>query len=73
MAQLLSLKDEGIYAISPETSFEQKIKIAGSFTHFVRGLGTAFNAKREKEHKEFLELSENEFNLDSIIFWKNTI
>ncbi|RWX00586.1 SMI1/KNR4 family protein [Flavobacterium cerinum] len=70
---LLSPDNGAVYGVSPEISFGTEIKIADSFTHFIRGLGSAFYAKRNNVRNEFLEFAEEEFGAAGLQFWKYAI
>ncbi|KZE82999.1 hypothetical protein AV926_05495 [Myroides marinus] len=70
---LLSIDDGVIYVVSVETSFENKLKIADTFSFLIRGLGTAFYARRKGREEEFLVLAKEYFGENSLTFWEEIV
>ncbi|AMR26473.1 hypothetical protein A0257_04710 [Hymenobacter psoromatis] len=58
-----------ITAMTSEQSFATLLPVAGSFPHFIQGLGTAYQALRRKQLPGFRELARQEFGEAAYPFW----
>lgn len=68
-AVLLDREDGSITAAASDAPIAQKWRIAPSFSHLLRGLGTAFWAVQTDDAEAFLQLAEQNFGASALDFW----
>lgn len=68
-AVLLDQADGSIIAAASDVPIAQKWRIAPSFPHLLRALGTAFWAMQTDDAEAFLHLAEQTFGAQTLDFW----
>lgn len=68
-AILLEVPTGCIFAIDDELPLAGRLPVAGSFLHFMQGVGTAYVARRQHAEAAFWELASREFGAAALPFW----
>ncbi|NEN82434.1 hypothetical protein [Paenibacillus elgii] len=62
-----------IFAFANNIPFDKKICVSQSFSLFIRSLGTAYLFRKEGRGIDFLDIAEQNFGMNSLNFWRETV
>lgn len=68
-AFFLQVQTGTVGALTSEQPLSALMPVAASFSHFIQGLGTAYQARRRDQIAEFGELARQEFGEPAYPFW----